>query len=281
MVLAAGSVYLVPVPIGNLGDITLRALDTLKQADLIAAEDTRKTRFLLDHYQIQPARLLSLHKYNEKKRLAEILELLESGRTIAVVSDAGSPGVSDPAMLLVRFCLDAGFRVIPLPGPTALIPALTASGMDTGGFLFLGFLPLKAKDRAIALERIRTSPFTTVLYEAPHRVRKTLEDLYASCGDRKVCVARELTKIYEEFVRGKLSGILADYQITEKGEFVVIIDGVPQAEETSEAEIIRILKEELENSRSLRDVADQAARLCGISRNRAYEMALKLRGTKK
>lgn len=281
MVLAAGSVYLVPVPIGNLGDITLRALETLKQADLIAAEDTRKTRFLLDHYQIQPARLLSLHKYNEKKRLAEILELLESGRTIAVVSDAGSPGISDPAMLLVRFCLDAGFRVIPLPGPTALIPALTASGMDTGGFLFLGFLPLKAKDRAIALERIRTSPFTTVLYEAPHRVRKTLEDLYASCGDRKVCVARELTKIYEEFVRGKISGILADYQITEKGEFVVIIDGVPQAEKTSEAEIIRIIKEELEHSRSLRDAADQAARRCGISRNRAYEMALKLRGTKK
>ncbi|MDX9949389.1 MAG: 16S rRNA (cytidine(1402)-2'-O)-methyltransferase, partial [Candidatus Syntrophosphaera sp.] len=152
--MAPACLFLVPVPIGNLGDISLRALETLRNADLIACEDTRKTSFLLQHYEIKSARLLSLHKYNEKKRLGEILALLRAGKNVAVVSDAGSPGISDPATILVQAAIQQGFQVVPLPGATALIAALTASGLDCSGFLFLGFLPLKQKDRLARLEQI-------------------------------------------------------------------------------------------------------------------------------
>ncbi len=269
----AGSLFLVPVPIGNLGDITLRALETLKNADLIAAEDTRKTGFLLSHFEIKAPRLISLHKYNEKKRLAEILALLAEGKDVAVVSDAGSPGISDPAIVLVQAAIEKQVNVVPLPGATALIPALTASGLDTGSFLFLGFLPLKQKDRRERLETIRPSPHTVVIYEAPHRVRQTLEDILESCGDRKVCIAREISKLHEEFIRGQLEKILADYSVTEKGEFVILIEAAEPEDLAAEEDILRYLAE-LPDGMSSKDLAELLSQRFGISRNAAYRLVL-------
>ncbi len=272
--MSAGSIYLVPVPIGNLGDITLRALETLKKVNLIAAEDTRKTRFLLNHYEIPAPRLLSLHKYNEKQRIEEILALLNDGKDIAVVTDAGSPGISDPALLLIQNAITADITIIPLPGATALIPALTASGMDTMSFQFLGFLPLKLKDRKISLERIRDYPSTTVIYEAPHRVRKTLEDIYSHCGDRLICIGREISKIYEEFIRGELSKILADYQVTEKGEMVVIIGAGNDDQVPSDKDIADFIDSRLANKISLRTLTEEVSARFGLNRNQAYELVL-------
>ncbi len=273
----SGSLYLVPVPIGNLADITLRALDTLKRVDLIAAEDTRKTSFLLSKHQIKPPRLISLHKYNEKKRLAEILALLAEGKDIAVVSDAGSPGISDPAMYLVREAIQAGHNIVPLPGPTALIPALTASGLDAGSYLFLGFLPLKQKDRRERIGQIQTCPHTVVLYEAPHRLKQTLLDIFQICGDRGVCLAREISKLHEEFIRARLKDILDDYQLTEKGEFVVLIEAAPPTAAFSEEEIRDFIAGHPVSGISSRELAAEVAQRFGISRNQAYQLILAAR----
>ena len=273
----AGSLYLVPVPVGNLGDITLRALDTLKSVNLIAAEDTRKTRFLLSHYQIKAPRLLSLHKYNEKQRLAEILALLHEGKSIAVVSDAGSPGISDPAFWLVRAAIEAGVTIIPLPGATALIPAVTASGLNPESFLFLGFLPLKQKDRLARLALISSSPHTTALYEAPHRLKQTLEDLLSHCGNRQVCLAREISKLHEEFIRGRLEDILADYQIMGKGEFVILVEAATPDQPASEADIRAYLAEFEPGPASSKELAENLSIRFGISRNQAYKLILDAR----
>jgi len=275
--LAPACLFLVPVPIGNLGDISLRALETLRNADLIACEDTRKTSFLLQHYEIKSARLLSLHKYNEKKRLGEILALLRAGKNVAVVSDAGSPGISDPATILVQAAIQQGFQVVPLPGATALIPALTASGLDCSGFLFLGFLPLKQKDRLARLEQIKTSPHTVALYEAPHRLRQSLEDILRVCGNRQICLAREISKLHEEFVRASLEDILADYAVTEKGEFVILIEAAPAPQTASDEEIIAFIEAQSERAQSAKNLAQILEERFEISPNRAYRLALKAR----
>lgn len=275
----AGCIYLVPVPIGNLGDITLRALETLKRADLIACEDTRKTRFLLNHYEIKAPRLLSLHKYNEKKRCAEILELLKSGTDLVIVSDAGSPGISDPAMLVVQSAIAENVSIVPLPGATALIPALTASGMDISSFQFLGFLPLKLKDRTRQLERIRDYPSVSVLYEAPHRIRTTLDDIHSRCGSRQICIGREISKLHEEFIRGETTAILENYQITEKGEFVVLIGPQTSLEQQSELEIESFIDRGLAEGTSLKSLAAHVAASFGINRNKAYQSVLERKKT--
>lgn len=273
----AGKLFLVPVPVGNLGDITLRALQTLKEVEIIACEDTRKTHFLLSRFEIKPSRLLSLHKYNEKQRLAEILVLLETGNDIAVVSDAGSPGISDPAMLLVRAAIENNVNVIPLPGATALIPALTASGLDISSFIFLGFLPLKQKDRQAKLDLIKCSSQTVAVYEAPHRIKQTLEDIFQACGDRDICLAREISKLYEQFIRGKLQDILADYQVIEKGEFVLLISAAPPPEAAPEEDILRFISESLPEFSSGKALAIEVAQRFGTSRNRAYQLVLSVR----
>jgi len=278
---AAGSIYLVPVPIGNLGDITLRALETLKSVSLITAEDTRKTRTLLSHYRIKAPKLLSLHKYNEKQRVSEILALLEEGNDLAVVSAAGTPGISDPATILIQSAIAANIRVVPLPGATALIPALTASGLDTRAFLFLGFLPLKQKDRRLQLDRIKDSPFTAVIYEAPHRLRKTLDDLHSHLGNRKVCLAREISKLYEEFIRGDLESIVADHDLTEKGEFVIVIGAQDSITELPEEQIVSYLNAQEGRKTSLRSLAHEVSARFGVSRNQAYKLVLAHRDKRK
>ena len=217
--------YVVPTPIGNLEDITLRALRILKEADLILAEDTRTSRILLDHYQIRKP-LLSHHKFNEHKTVHSIVQRILSGETIALVSDAGTPGISDPGYLLVHACIEQGIPVEILPGPSALIPAVVGSGLPCERFVFEGFLPFK-KGRQTRLNRLKEEERTIILYESPHRLARTLSDLSAFLGNhRKAVVVREISKKFEEFNRGTLGELLAFYQQnTAKGEIVLVVQG--------------------------------------------------------
>lgn len=220
----SGVLYIVPTPIGNLEDITLRALKVLAGVDAIAAEDTRTTKFLLDHYNIQKP-LISFFSHNEQMRVPHIIGRLKSGESIALVSDAGTPGISDPAYSIITAAIENDILIVPLPGATAFIPALIASGLPTHSFVFEGFLPHK-KGRKTRLERLTVEERTIVLYESPHRILKTLEDLQRHFGDRKAVIGRELTKKFEEIKRGTLSSLLIDFSSRNvKGEFVLVIEG--------------------------------------------------------
>ena len=219
-----GVLYVVPTPIGNLEDITLRALNILKHVDVIAAEDTRTTKFLLDHYNIEKT-LISFYSHNEQVRVPQIIQRLKNGDSVAIVSDAGTPGISDPAFSIITAAIENENKIIPLPGATAFVPVLVASGMATHEFVFEGFLPHK-KGRKTKLERLKNEQRTIVLYESPHRILKTLTELLEYCGDRKVVVGREMTKIYEEIIRGNLSDVVKDFSTRIiKGEFVIVIEG--------------------------------------------------------
>ena len=226
--LTPGTLYLVATPIGNLEDITLRALRTLKECDVVAAEDTRRTGQLLRHFGISRP-LLSCFQFNEAKRSEQILERLRRGEKIALVTDAGSPGISDPGERVVRAAIAAGFRVEPVPGPSALVAALTASGLPTGEFHFIGFLPHKSGQRRRILERLQPLAGTLVLYESPYRIEKLLLELQDLFAARQVVLARELTKKFEQFLRGTPAELLERLrQRSLKGEFVVILG--PEAE---------------------------------------------------
>lgn len=219
------SLYLVPTPIGNRGDITLRALDTLKQVDTILAEDTRTSGSLLNHFDIRKP-LLSFHIHNEHKAVARLIDRMKAGETFALVSDAGTPGIADPGFLLVRACREAGLEVECLPGPTALIPALVQSGFPSDRFVFEGFLPHK-KGKQTLLKRLAAEDRTVIVYESPHRLAKTLEEMMEYFGEqRRISVSRELTKIHEETVTGSLTDVLAHFRNKDiKGEIVIVIDG--------------------------------------------------------
>lgn len=219
------SLYLVPTPIGNRGDITIRALEILKKVDTILAEDTRTSGLLLTHYGIHKS-LQSFHIHNEHKKTEQFVERMVQGETFALVSDAGTPGISDPGFLLVRECLKKGIRVECLPGPTALIPALVNSGFPTDRFVFEGFLPHK-KGKQTILKRLAQEERTIVLYESPHRLVKTLEEIKAQFGeDRSISISRELTKIHEETVTGSVHDVIKHFQKKDvKGEIVIVIDG--------------------------------------------------------
>ncbi len=211
-------------PIGNLDDISFRAKDILASVDLIAAEDTRTTKFLLKHLEIQKP-LVSYHDYNEVRRAPELAAMLRQGKTIALVSDAGTPGISDPAFRIISACLEANIPVIPVPGATALIPALLLSGLATDRFVFEGFLPLK-KGRKTKLEMLRREERTIIFYESPHRLLKTLGELRDAFGDRRISVSRELTKKFEDTFRGTISSALAHFSTQPiRGEFVLVVEG--------------------------------------------------------
>lgn len=221
--LTPGTLYLVATPIGNLEDITLRALRVLRQCDLVAAEDTRRTLQLLRHFQIQKP-ILSCHAHNEARRASSLVERLRQGATVALVTDAGSPGISDPGERVVRAVLEAGLRVEPVPGPCALVAALTASGLPTHEFHFLGFLPHKTGARLHRLESLRSVPGTLVFYESPHRIERLLEALATIYPDRPVVVARELTKKFEQFLRGSPAQLLEQLRTRPlRGECVVLV----------------------------------------------------------
>lgn len=223
--LQPGTLYLVATPIGNLEDITLRALRTLKECDVIAAEDTRHTGVLLKHFGISKP-MLSYFQHNEARRTVEIIERLKRGEKVALVTDAGSPGISDPGERIVKAAIDAGLRVESVPGASALVAGLTASGLSTSEFHFLGFLPHKSGQRRNELERLKTVAGTLVLYESPFRVEKLLGELNEVFPDRQVVIARELTKKFEEFLRGTPAQLLEKTRDRSlKGEFVVLIQG--------------------------------------------------------
>lgn len=220
------TLYLVATPIGNLEDITLRALRVLKECDVVAAEDTRRTGQLLKHFNISKP-LLSYFQFNEAKRSEEILGRLARGEKIALVTDAGTPGISDPGERVVKAAIAAGFKVEPIPGPCALVAALTASGLSSDEFHFVGFLPHKSGQRRNLLEKLKALPGTLVFYESPYRIIKMLEELADIFPDRQVVLARELTKKFEEFLRGNARDLLAEMQKRSiKGEFVVMVSPI-------------------------------------------------------
>ena len=220
----AGALYVVSTPIGNLDDITLRAIKILGGVDLIAAEDTRKTKFLLDHLSISKP-LISYYSYNEARRVPELIEQLKQGKSVAVVTDAGTPGISDPAYLLIRAAIEEDMTVIPIPGACAAVAALVASGLPTDRFVFEGFLPVK-KGRKTKFEELKNETRTIIIYESPFRVERTLEDIVGHFGERRVVVARELTKKFEEILRGTSSEVLQTIKKSApKGEFVIVVEG--------------------------------------------------------
>ncbi|MEO7658903.1 MAG: 16S rRNA (cytidine(1402)-2'-O)-methyltransferase [Pyrinomonadaceae bacterium] len=219
-----GTLYLVATPIGNLQDITLRALETLRSVDLIACEDTRHTRNLLNHYRISN-RTISYHEHNENERAEEFVEKLKSGESIAIVSDAGTPGICDPGHQIVRRAVESGIPVVPIPGAAAFVSALVVSGLSTESVFFGGFLPSKKGERRKRLERVRDTPATLIFYEAPHRLAKSLGDCREILGDRLAVVARELTKLHEEIARGHLSDLTKQFSESPvKGEIVIVIE---------------------------------------------------------
>jgi len=219
----SGCLYLVATPIGNLEDITFRAINVLKEVDLIAAEDTRHTRKLLSHYDIHTP-LTSYHKYNELSKGEELLAKIGLGLKVALVSDAGMPGISDPGYKLVVKAREMGLSVVPVPGASAALSALVVSGLPTSRFVFEGFLPRKGKERNAILEGLKDEKRTVIIYEAPHRLVNTLADLYRTLGDRKAVLAREITKKYEEFIQGTIGSLLERYKNTEpKGEFTIVL----------------------------------------------------------
>lgn len=269
--------YLVATPIGNLEDITLRALRVLREVDLIACEDTRHTRRLLDHYGISRP-LLSYHEHNEQARAAELVGRLAAGESVAVVTDAGTPGISDPAYRVVRAAIDAGIDVVPVPGPAAMLAALTASGLPTDAFFFAGFLPPKKGARRTRLEDLKKMRATIVLYEAPHRIREALGDILEIMGDRQAALARELTKLHEQFARGSVSELVELMRRQEpRGEMALVIAGARDHNSTVDhSESIGEQVESLirDGGLSRGEAIKEAARTRGLTRREAYSLLL-------
>ena len=272
----AGTLYLVGTPIGNLEDITLRALRTLKEVDLIACEDTRQTQKLLNHYGIEK-HTVSYHEHNELERAPELIVHLENGDDVAVVSDAGMPGVSDPGYRLVALALRHHIRVVPIPGASAFLSALVASGLPTDSFRFGGFLPAKAGARRTMLESLRSSPRTQIFYEAPHRLVQSLQDIVEILGpDRRVVVAREVTKVHEEFLRGKASQMLAALQKhgDVKGEITLLVakEDENSASQAASSETVAERIRQLMKSAQMEEKSalKQAAKEFGVSKSEAY-----------
>ncbi|MBI1749067.1 MAG: 16S rRNA (cytidine(1402)-2'-O)-methyltransferase [Acidobacteria bacterium] len=276
---AAGCLYLVATPIGNLEDITLRALRILKEADLIACEDTRQTQKLLTHYEMRK-NLVSYHEHNEMTRAPELVIEMEQGAKVALVTDAGMPAISDPGHHLVSLCLRHKIPVVPVPGATALVAALSASGMPTEEFLFLGFLPSRATDRRKALKALAGENRTIVFYEAPHRLREMLSDALHTLGNRHAVVAREVTKLHEEFARGTLDELSQEFTRREpRGEITVLIGlpaenaaQVPAASVPLPQRVEEIMREK---NLDLKAALKQAAREIGITKRAAYQRMLR------
>ena len=274
----SGTLSIVATPIGNLEDITQRALRVLREADLIACEDTRHTRKLLNHFAITTA-TISYHEHNEKERAEELCEALESGKNIALVSDAGTPLISDPGFRIVQAAVDRGISVVPIPGASAVITALSASGLPTDQFLFAGFLPARTGARRAKLNELRTVAGTLVFYEAPHRIKATLQEALEVLGNREAVIAREVTKLHEEFARGSLSQLIERLSSSEapRGEMVLIISG--QAAElpspsTTDANVRLVERiEQLEGEgMDQKSALKQAAKELGMKRADAYRM---------
>jgi 16S rRNA (cytidine1402-2'-O)-methyltransferase len=279
----AGTLFVVATPIGHLEDITLRALRVLREVTVIAAEDTRRTSRLLNHYAIG-ARLVSLHEHNERRRIPQILASLRAGASVALVSDAGTPGASDPGMLLVAAARDAGIRVTAVPGASAITAALSVTGVPADRFVFEGFPPVRSKERVQWFSSIPAHPHTVVFFEAPHRIRRTLVDLAQYLGERPIMLARELTKLHEEVLTGSPAQLL-DRLSSPRGEFTVVIPPPPLREKTAGGEgaerqvdqIRACIGQLTELPRSKRDIARSVAAELGLSVREVYKVLVQLR----
>jgi 16S rRNA (cytidine1402-2'-O)-methyltransferase len=271
-----GTLFIVATPIGNLADMTLRAIDTLRAVDLILAEDTRKSRVLLDHFEIK-TRLRAAHAHNEAATIPFVLDELRKKKSVAVITDAGTPLISDPGSRLVLAVREAGFRVSPIPGASALTAALSAAGLDTSRFTFLGFIPRTGRDRREVLELIANLTHTSVLYEAPNRVADTLAEIAASSSPERGCVvAREITKLFEEFRSGTVEELRAYYAVSPpRGEVVILLAGAGPKTFNQE-ELQNRVKALREVGKSARDAAAQVAAETGVPRNVVYRIAVKV-----
>jgi 16S rRNA (cytidine1402-2'-O)-methyltransferase len=263
-----GTLYLVATPIGNLEDITLRALRILREADLIACEDTRQTRKLLEHYGIQKP-TVSYHEHNETLRAPELAEKLAGGASVALVSDAGTPLVSDPGYRLVTLAVEKGIRVEPVPGPSAVVAALAASGLPGGEFRFGGFLPPRTAQRRKALARLKDEPATLIFYEAPHRLLETLADIEETLGPRPLVLARELTKVHEEFLRGTAAELRRAH-ITLKGEFTLLVGRAEERAASDDTPLAEAVEARVEAGMSRMDAIKAVARERGLSKRDVY-----------
>jgi 16S rRNA (cytidine1402-2'-O)-methyltransferase len=274
--MTGGTLWLVATPIGNLGDLPPRAVEVLAGASLVCCEDTRRTGKLLQHAGIRVERLAVANDHTEFHRIDDVLAELGAGHDVAVVSDAGTPGVSDPGARLVRAALDTGHTVSAVPGPVAAVTALTISGLPTDRFVFEGFLPRSGRDRERRIAELAGERRTAVLYEAPHRIERTLADLRAACGDdRPVAVCRELTKLYETVQRGTLGDIDVG---TPKGEYVVVLGGAPVDDApTDDATLLAAIRAELDAGASTRDAAATVARRYGAPKRAVYALAITVR----
>jgi len=268
-----GTLYLVATPIGNLEDLSPRAIRILREASLIAAEDTRHTGKLLKHFEIETP-LTSYFEHNKLNKLDFILDKLSLG-DVALVSDAGTPAINDPGYELVRAALASNHDVVPVPGPSAPITALAVSGLPTDSFLYLGYLPSKTSERHKRLQEVENHPYTLIFFESPHRIIESLEDIFSVLGDRQICVAREMTKLFEEYWRGTVSGALEYFKSqTVRGEFTLVIEGKMKEERSkwTEEELLTAINKELQNEKSAKDISAELAEHSGWNKKEVYTL---------
>ena len=268
-----GTLYLVATPIGNLEDLSPRAIRILREASLIAAEDTRHTGKLLKHFEIETP-LTSYFEHNKLNKLDFILEKLSSG-DVALVSDAGTPAINDPGYELVRAALASNFDVRPVPGPSAPISALAVSGLPTDAFLYLGYLPSKTSERHKRLQEVENQPYTMIFFESPHRIIESLEDLLSILGDRRICVAREMTKMFEEYWRGTISGAVKYFKSQPaRGEFTLVVEGKTKEESVvwTEEELLAAIEKELPTEKSAKEISVELAEQSGWSKKEVYRL---------
>ena len=267
------TLFLVATPIGNLNEVSGRTLDTLRNVDVIACEDTRNTLKLLTHFDIH-TRMITYHNFNEEESSKGIIKLLEEGNSVALVSDAGYPLISDPGYLLVNEVIDNGFNIVTISGPNAALNALVASGLETNHYLFYGFLNSKTSQAKKELEQLKDFPYTIIFYEAPHRIEKTLKLLYEVFGERKACLARELTKLHEEYHRGKLSELCELHDL--KGEMVLIVEGFKkEAEEIDLDKLIDEVRQLIESGEKAKQAVNDVSSRYGYSKNVLYNAYIK------
>ncbi len=266
-----GKLYLVATPIGNLDDMTARAVDTLRSVDVIACEDTRHSRKLLSRYSISN-KLISYHEHNEAERAAELVQRIKSGESVAVITDAGTPGISDPGYRIVAEAIGSGIDIVPVPGPAAFVAAATVSGLATDSIFFGGFLPRRSSERRARLAEVGAVPATLVFYEAPHRLSRTLADCLTTLGDRRAVIVRELTKIHEETVRGTLAELAARSDSEQvKGEIVIVIErGTSGAAAVRSASISETVEKLIKGGLDHKAALKHAAKEFGLSRSEAY-----------
>lgn len=263
------SLYLIPTPIGNMEDITLRAIHTLESVDYILSEDTRVTAQLLHHLHISK-KLVSCHEHNEDCLKEKVLSDLHMGKNIGLVTDRGTPIISDPGYKIVRYLIENGMSVISLPGPTAFVPALTSSGLDPSSFLFYGFLNAKVSKRREELENLKNIPYTMIFYEAVHRIQKTLQDMLQIFGDRRISISREISKLYEEIYRAKISDVLKKLDVI-KGEFVIVVEGNSSEKDFSNLDVVSHVKSYLGNGLSEMNAIKKVAKDRGIPKAEVYK----------